>query len=118
MRQWHPACAQLARQHLIRVESLGVNALADGDARNRLGAETVPRGNLAHWHLASLYKGDDFSVALHPVHDVLPSNLRKNASRKVLAQRGLINSSPRSLFSSFQASVTAFTCTLLPAALE
>ena len=31
MRQWHPACDQLARcPHLIRVESLGVNAVPDG----------------------------------------------------------------------------------------
>ena len=43
--------------------------------------QAVARGNLAPRHLARLYKRDDFSVSLNPIHDVVPS---KN-SRRVLA---------------------------------
>ena len=42
--------------------------MPDGNQRNRRGAETVPRGNLAHRHLACLYKGNNLGVALYQVH--------------------------------------------------
>src|SRR5262245_8688280 len=100
MRQWHPACDQLARrQHLIRVESLGVNALADGDARNRWGAQTVTRGDLAHRHLARHHKAtisaSRFTRSMMSCHQPAQESFEKS-----ICSSGFKNSSPLSLFSS------------------
>jgi hypothetical protein len=47
-----------------------MNPVLDSDSGYRGDTQTVARGNLAPWYLARLYKGHDFSVALHSVRDV------------------------------------------------